>query len=551
MNEPISIFVESNEDMGLLYNSYIDLIDDTDDFLEIVSSNIKKLNQSPAEIDLELEDDINTFREKILAEKIPDPIDLGDIKGIKSDLKGAKNKVDKILSKYVKEKDKIAYGGNYLRAILVKPKVYHKEIDPEAYERINRNIRLVNLGMDWVEKALIDISNMIDQDANILTIVDKVYNKHHIYESIDEEIYIEASNKSNFRSTKYWHKECQVFHKLFHKDLNELGDIKTPKEKISIVVGNQVKMTFKTSRGNIPNSEKKVAKYAQVPTAIHLFNVHKDDIIDDKIGIDKAILDTISLRDDDFDISMSFSTAVKQYQIKPKKIIFNLYGTIGLTFTSNLPENEGKFGVIINTDMKCRGGDERIVLTEAVGDADDGRPASDHPIQDTFQDIDRGTVKLQQKAKKAVQNVQNTSRAIMKPVNRTKNWLTKIAVDWKDKNETEMKEKMADPHSRNALLSAFRKAIRFGALFQAGLLLNPIFWVIGGGFAINNKSKEFRIRNEMIGELKMEIEIINKKIQQADYDKNYQAKYKLMRLKNEIQKKLLRVGGTKEFKKII
>ena len=139
----------------------------------------------------------------------------------------------------------------------------------------------------------------------------------------------------------------------------------------------------------------------------------------------------------------------------------------------------------------------------------------------------------------------------MKPVNRTKQWVTKMVYDWKDKDENAMKEKMADPHARNNLFNALKWCIKYGALAKAGLLLNPIFLTISLFNVKNKKSKEFRIRNEMIGELKTELAIIDEKIKDADAKGDNKAKYKLMRLKNEINKKLLRVGGTKEFKKII
>ena len=62
-----------------------------------------------------------------------------------------------------------------------------------------------------------------------------------------------------------------------------------------------------------------------------------------------------------------------------------------------------------------------------------------------------------------------------------------------------------------------------------------------------------RIRAEMIGEIKQEIEIIQEKIKDADAAGDKAAKYKLMRLKNELQKKLLRVGGSdvRSWKKIL
>lgn len=197
-----------------------------------------------------------------------------------------------------------------------------------------------------------------------------------------------------------------------------------------------------------------------------------------------------------------------------------------------------------------------ILMSEAVGDADMDKPKSDHPVQDTLMDIDKSLTKHQQNAKKTIQNVQNTGRLFMKPVKRAEMWIGNMISKWKDADENKIKERMADPHSRNALMSALKASIKYGALAKAGLLLNPIFLGIEVLRVGTKRSREFRIRNEMIGELKTELQIIDQKIEDAksrahESEADRKAVYQLMRFRNELNKKLLRVGGTKEFKKII
>lgn len=189
--------------------------------------------------------------------------------------------------------------------------------------------------------------------------------------------------------------------------------------------------------------------------------------------------------------------------------------------------------------------------TEAVGDADDDKPESDHPIKDILTDIDRATVKKQQAMKKKVQDMQNVGRAMMKPVNRTKEWVGNMIGKWKDADETNIKERMADPHARSNLFSAIKKSIVGGSLLKAGLLLNPVFLFLTVTRGIGKNKREFRIRNEMIGEIKTEIQIIDEKIKDADSKGDNKAKYQLMRFKNELNKKLLRVGGGKKWAKIL
>ena len=68
---------------------------------------------------------------------------------------------------------------------------------------------------------------------------------------------------------------------------------------------------------------------------------------------------------------------------------------------------------------------------------------------------------------------------------------------------------------------------------------------------MSDNKKVQRLRHEIIGELKTELEVLDAKIRDADYDVNKAEKYRLMRLKNEINKKLIRVGGMDVTKNII
>lgn len=189
------------------------------------------------------------------------------------------------------------------------------------------------------------------------------------------------------------------------------------------------------------------------------------------------------------------------------------------------------------------------LFNEKVGDADKDRPESDHPVKDVLTDIDRNLVKKQQGAKKTVQNVQNAGRAFVKPIGRTKQWLTNMVNNWKDTDENNIKEKMADPHARSNLFSGIKKAVVGGSLIKAGILLNPVFLFLSATRGLGKNKREFRIRTEMIGELKTELEVIDEKIKDADRVGDNKEKYKLMRFKNELNKKLLRVGGGQGFGK--
>ena len=191
------------------------------------------------------------------------------------------------------------------------------------------------------------------------------------------------------------------------------------------------------------------------------------------------------------------------------------------------------------------------VFTEEVGDADDDKPESDNPIRDTMMDIDRKVSEGIGSLKRGAGKVRQTARAITKPFKRVLNFIDTQIEKWRDSNENDIKEQLADPHQSNSLIKAFKSAVKYGAIYKAGLLLNPIFIFLAAAKHLDSRNNKFRIRNEMIGELKTELQVLEEKIKDADANGDKKAKYQMMRLKNELTKKLIRVGGTGDMKNMI
>ena len=183
--EEFTIFKESNEELGLLYDSYKGLHKTIEEFMNKVEVGVDLLVKDPFKTKIELNDDIKRFKSDISVKLVYSPIEVNNLKSIIGQIKKFKQSIDKSLTRYSKLRNKISFGGNYIRAILNRPKVYSKEVDPEKYELENHNIRTVNRAMDWCEKALLDLFNLVDQDLNILTIINRVYVKQHIYESTE------------------------------------------------------------------------------------------------------------------------------------------------------------------------------------------------------------------------------------------------------------------------------------------------------------------------------------------------------------------------------
>lgn len=180
--EEFTIFTESNEDMGLLFDGYKGIGEQVKSFLGIIEGKISELLKDPQHASADLREEITKFKAAVDKKPTPKPINISKVGATKAAVKNYRSDMEKVLDRYAKARDKMSFGGNLMRSIIMKPKVYSKEIDSESYANNNRNIRNIERALDWVEKVLIDLFNLIDQDLNILTLVGKVYGKRKIYE---------------------------------------------------------------------------------------------------------------------------------------------------------------------------------------------------------------------------------------------------------------------------------------------------------------------------------------------------------------------------------
>lgn len=190
-------------------------------------------------------------------------------------------------------------------------------------------------------------------------------------------------------------------------------------------------------------------------------------------------------------------------------------------------------------------------MFEDVGDADDNKPEGDHPIKDIFTDLDRKLQTSKQKSKKTMQDINNVKKAMYKPIKRINQSVENTIFNFKNMDENKIKAKLANPRERSSLWALVKTAVAGGSLLKAGLLLNPIFLGIACTKLATKGKRDFRLRNELISEVRAEIEIIEEKIQDADHDGKQKEKYQLMRYKNELKKKLIRAEGGKKMAKII
>lgn len=174
-----TIFVESSETQGLLYDRYHKLPDIINSFLDQISTDIKiaERRELPDEGNENgISSKLEQFKRSVEVDmRYPEPIEVDDIRTTRKKILNVKLSTDKILDRLGQLRRRFKFGQNWISGILVKPKVYQKDTDENFQIRVNRFMRDIGRSMDWAEKVTVDLMNLADQDLNILSLVSKVY----------------------------------------------------------------------------------------------------------------------------------------------------------------------------------------------------------------------------------------------------------------------------------------------------------------------------------------------------------------------------------------
>jgi len=175
------------------------------------------------------------------------------------------------------------------------------------------------------------------------------------------------------------------------------------------------------------------------------------------------------------------------------------------------------------------------------GANDAGKPPKSDLLTASM-DVDRKTLSAQQGAKKKVQKAVNTAKAVMKPVTRTKKWLTGILDSLIKRDENKVKaEIIENPSYRTALYKAGRLAIKLG-LTGIAFTINSY---LGAAYVAINVAKvadKERLKKEVQEEFTTELEILDDKIERAsreDSPESRKALWQMMRLRSKLQKHAL------------
>ena len=172
--------------------------------------------------------------------------------------------------------------------------------------------------------------------------------------------------------------------------------------------------------------------------------------------------------------------------------------------------------------------------------SDAGKPPKEDLLTKAM-DHDRETLPKQEKAKKAVNKSLNTGKAVLKPISRTKQWLTDVVDSVIKRDEDQVKAEMLDNKSyRSAVFKAARLATKLGL---TGVLyaLNPYLGVGYAGVQGLKAVDKHRLQKEVGDELLTEIDILDQKIKDLSGYNTPEAlkqKYEFMRMRKDLIKRV-------------
>lgn len=168
-------------------------------------------------------------------------------------------------------------------------------------------------------------------------------------------------------------------------------------------------------------------------------------------------------------------------------------------------------------------------------------PKKDQDITERIQykamDIEAKQTKQLAEAKRKGSNLKNAAKAVTNiPGNIIKSFKD-MGRNWEEADKNRRKKYMVEPGYRKKVFRNIRLALTYGALGHIKLLFVPAFAIVRHF----SKSKDRRVRNELMRELETDLKITREKINDANANNDQKAKYQLMRIESQIEAELVRV----------
>lgn len=167
-----------------------------------------------------------------------------------------------------------------------------------------------------------------------------------------------------------------------------------------------------------------------------------------------------------------------------------------------------------------------------------------------FQRIQNKAIDRNVKFKKKVANssrravdARNAAKATASIPKSITSSIRKTVDDWDEMDDNRRKEYMIKPGFRKKYFKALKLCIVHYGAFSINPVLNIVLFICRRG----SKSKDERIKNELIRELKAEIHVTEEKIEDAKSNGDNKQKYQLMRIKEKLTAEVVRIEANTKY----
>lgn len=158
-------------------------------------------------------------------------------------------------------------------------------------------------------------------------------------------------------------------------------------------------------------------------------------------------------------------------------------------------------------------------------------------IQNKAMDFDVRHNQVLSKIRKGYENVKCATKAVLNAPKDIVNEIKHGVEEWDKWDDDKRREYIKKPGSRKKLFKRLRLALLYGVAGMTNLALIPVVFTVRH----YSKIKDMRIRNDLARELDTEIKVCDEKIADAGANGDSKAKYKLMRIKSQLEKEAARV----------
>ncbi len=171
----MGIFVESNEELGLMYKSYKDIPSIVEKFMDFIHNTIDYALKKGIPQD-DIDSKLKEFKSNVRLNMIkPQEVKINDLNSMIEKIKSCRNDVNVLLDTLGKIRKKFRFGDNLIYGIIIKPKIYRNSIDDNELAAVNKYMISASKSLDWIEKVILDLMNMCNQDLNLASVMEKIY----------------------------------------------------------------------------------------------------------------------------------------------------------------------------------------------------------------------------------------------------------------------------------------------------------------------------------------------------------------------------------------